>query len=494
MCQKSTLLSCFHQTCKSWPEQGIVVGGNHYSFRELDQQSERLASGLYHKGVRSGDVIAICVPNGIELVLLHLAVFKLGGIVLPLNPRYTPHELSFILNDASAVAFFFHDRPPSEIEPLKNMACTLRLCVDVSESNVFQRFFDASPDFPLSQHQENDIACICYTSGTTGTPKGACLSHRNICFDVRTLLNYWEVTHNDRFLLVLPMFHVHGLMLGLYGCFMFGHTTWILPSFAPEQVITSLLEFQATMFMGVPTIYQRMIQSPSVKRLRFSEMRLFTSGSAPLSEEIFNRFTELTGHTIVERYGLTETVINTSNPYNGEKIPGTVGVPLPGVDIKIVVSQGVQVEDDTIGEIYVKGPNVFQGYLNRPDATQASFKDGWFATGDLGKIRNDGYLQIVGRIKELIISGGYNVYPNEVEQVIQQFPGITEVAVIGVPDKDFGETVHAVVVLEKDAEWSEDQLKQESRKFLAFYKIPRSFRFVDKLPRNALGKIQKHLL
>ncbi len=492
-----TLPECFQHTVITTPaDHGLVVDRDHYSFHWLEERSAQIAQWLLIQGAHPGDVVAVYLPNGIELALIHLAVMRFGGIALPLNTKYTPRELEFILQDAQAAVFFGDGFSSEWCDALQAKVPQVRLWLDVTQRAMKHVLFEQTHplNLPPIPRDAEAIAIICYTSGTTGHPKGAQLSHRNIVFGVQTLLSQWRVTASDRFLLALPLFHVHGLMLGLFGSFLFGHQTWIRRYFQADEVLAQLISENLTLFMGVPTMYARFLKSSYLKRLRNTSMRLFTSGSAPLSRDVFQAFQEVTGHTIVERYGLTETLINSSNPYDAERRPGTVGFPLPGISLEIRNDVGQPVASEQVGGIYVKGPNVFRGYLNRPELDQEIFHEGWFATKDLGRFDQDGYLEIVGRLSELILVGGYNVYPKEVEQVIAELPHIREVAIVGKIDDDLGEHVHAVVVQESGGNWEAQTLIEACRDILAKYKLPQSVEFRDALPRNALGKVQKHLL
>jgi len=351
-----------------------------------------------------------------------------------------------------------------------------------------------------------DIAMIMYTSGTTGRPKGAQITHRNITANLRAILETWRITAADRFLLTLPLFHAHGLVMGLHATIFSGCTTFLRARYDADEVLRELAQRRCTLFMGVPTHYFRFLKSPELDRVDLSAMRLFTSGSAPLDATTFAEFERRTGHPILERYGLTETLFNTGNPYDralGPRLPGTVGLPFPGVQVSIHALQdgadggtaGAELKQGEEGEIWVCGPNVFKGYLNRPEATAEAMQDGWFRTGDLGRLRQEnGYLEILGRAKDLIITGGYNVYPAEVEAVLVALPGVDEAAVIGKPSPEYGETVHAVIAPKPGATLDPDALLAECGRHIAKYKVPRSVEIVPHLPRNAMGKVQKQVL
>jgi malonyl-CoA/methylmalonyl-CoA synthetase len=339
----------------------------------------------------------------------------------------------------------------------------------------------------------DDLAVIAYTSGTTGRSKGAMLLHRNLLANARAVCEAWHWTEIDTLLLALPLFHTHGLMVGAHGALLAGSSAELHAKFDATEVYDALLARRATMFFGVPTMYTRLLREAEAREDRPPPIRLYVSGSAPLSPQSFDDFERLFGERILERYGMTETIMNLTNPFEGERRPGTVGRPFPGQEARIVsVETRELLADGEIGEIEVRGPNVFPGYWENPDATGESFdEDGWFATGDLGSVGEDGYFTISGRSKELIISGGYNVYPREVEEAIEGCPGVSAVAVVGLPDAEFGERVVAAVVRE-DPALTAESVRDFCREDLAGYKKPREVVFVDELPRNALGKVLKH--
>jgi malonyl-CoA/methylmalonyl-CoA synthetase len=350
-----------------------------------------------------------------------------------------------------------------------------------------------SNSFETVEKEPDDLAAILYTSGTTGRSKGAMLSHRNLASNAETLHEFWHWQHGDVLLHALPLFHVHGLFVASHGALLNGSKMIFLPKFDAAEVMKHLP--RSTVFMGVPTYYVRLLAEPSFGREACEHIRLFVSGSAPLLIDTFNEFTRRTGHTILERYGMSETTMLVSNPYFGERIGGTVGVPLPGVSVRVVKGDGTPCNVDEIGDIQVKGPNVFSGYWRMPEKNAEEFTgDGYFKTGDVGKFDAKGYLTIVGRSKDLIISGGYNVYPKEIESFIDEMDGVVESAVIGVPHPDFGEAVTAVVVVKPDATLSESDIIQSLKSRIANFKVPKHIHFVSDLPRNTMGKVQKNVL
>jgi malonyl-CoA/methylmalonyl-CoA synthetase len=399
-------------------------------------------------------------------VVAHVAALRLGLVVVPVNGAYREREVAHIARDARPAAAIVDD--PARGEWIRH-ASSSRVHVTSPDVDL--------PDHPaptLDATTPDDPAMLCYTSGTTGSPKGALLTHGNVLSSPEALRIAWRWTPDDRLVLALPLFHMHGLGVGLHGTLLAGASAVLQPRFDPDRVLDAARAEHATLFFGVPTMYERLARSPRAPEL--AGLRLCVSGSAPLPAALHVALTTQAGVRVLERYGLTETVMNASNPYDGERRAGTVGFALPGVEIRLGDGD----------EILVRGPNVFSGYWQRADATRTAFVDGWFATGDVGAFDDDGYLRIVGRSKELIISGGFNVYPREVEDVLRGFPGVADVAVVGTPSDEWGELVTAVVVGDGvDA----DALLEYAAGELAPYKQPRAVRFVDELPRNALGKV-----
>ncbi|MHC3941212.1 Long-chain-fatty-acid--CoA ligase [Paenochrobactrum sp. BZR 201-1] len=365
---------------------------------------------------------------------------------------------------------------------------------DHGDGTLMEKAFKASAAFIDVVCNADDLAAILYTSGTTGRSKGAMLSHNNLLSNALTLRDYWQFTSADRLIHALPIFHTHGLFVATNCVLVSGASMFLLPKFDPDAIIVRLS--QATVLMGVPTFYVRLAQDERVNRPSTVSMRLFISGSAPLLAETHEKFREKTGHAILERYGMTETNMNTSNPYNGERIAGTVGFPLPDVEIRVMdMETGAPLPNGQTGMLEVRGPNVFKGYWNMPEKTKEELRDnGFFITGDLGLIDDKGYVHIVGRGKDLVISGGYNIYPKEVEGEIDLIDGVVESAVIGVPHQDFGEGVTAIVVPQKDAHLNEDDMIASLTEKLARYKLPKRIIFVEELPRNTMGKVQKNIL
>jgi malonyl-CoA/methylmalonyl-CoA synthetase len=430
--------------------------GAELTFGDLERRSNRVADALRGHGFEKGDRLCVQLANCIELIDLYLACVKLGVIFVPINVLYREREVAHIVNDAESRMVL--------------TAGNLSL-LDDGQS-------EARPD---AQLDGSTPAAIIYTSGTTGASKGAVLTHDNFAANALNLVSCWQITDRDRFFLALPLFHIHALGNGLHTWLLSGCRMRLVERFDHRSATEELLDFRPTLFFGVPTIYVRLLDTPpDDARTIGAAMRLFVSGSAPLPPHVLERFRELFGHTILERYGMTETFMNTSNPYVGERRAGTVGFPLPGVSIRV--------EE---GELFVRGPNLFAGYWRRPEATAAAFTpDGFFRTGDMASISEDGYITLIGRKSDLIISGGFNIYPREIEELLLEQQGVREAAVVGIADEVRGEVPVAYLV----GEFDEDALARVCRDQLASFKVPRRFVKVDSIPRTALGKVQKHLL
>jgi malonyl-CoA/methylmalonyl-CoA synthetase len=471
-------------------------GGRTYSYAEMEQASGRLARLLDGLGVKPGDRLAVQVEKSPEAVFLYLASLRLGAVYLPLNTAYRATEVEFFLTDAEPKVLIC--RPEDEAERgalarASDVAHVLTLDADGRGSLAREsRGLDA--DYPTNKTEADDIATLLYTSGTTGRPKGAMLSHGNLAANMLTLHRAWGWEPEDVMLHALPLFHTHGLFVAL-GCVLLNGTGMLfLPRFDADQAVRLLP--RASVFMGVPTHYVRLLAHPGLTRDACRAMRLFVSGSAPLLEETFHAFKDRTGHTILERCGMTETGMNMSNPLDGKRIAGTVGPPLPGIEVRVADARGHALPTGETGMLEVRGPNVFKGYWRRGEKTAADFRDdGYFITGDLARIDEGGYVSIVGRAKDMIISGGYNVYPKEVETVIDAVDGIAESAVVGLAHPEFGEAVVAVVRLhEERGTPSEGEIIAAVKKDLANYKVPKRVFFAGELPRNVMGKVQKNVL
>jgi len=443
--------------------------GSTYTFGELDARSNRMAQLLSRRGLRTGDRLAVYLANCVEWIDLYLACVKLGVIVVPVNILYRGREMAHILGDAD----------PAALVAAGTVECSLPVW-DLAQLSV--EAAEMPDERPAALLDGSTPAALVYTSGTTGASKGAILTHDNFAFNAAALVTIWQITTADRFLLALPLFHVHGLGNGLHCWLASGCRMRLLERFEHQTAAATLLDFRPTLFFGVPTIYVRLLDTPlETAREIGSFMRLFVSGSAALPAQVLAEFRALFGHTILERYGMSETLMIASNPYSGERRAGTVGLPLPGVSMRLLD-----------GEIHVKGPNLCSGYWRREEATRAAFCDGWFRTGDLADCSADGYYTLCGRKSDLIISGGFNIYPREIEEFLEEQPEVAEAAVVGRPDAIRGEAPIACVVLKTAVDG--DELARRCREKLASFKTPREFRVVERLPRNAMGKVQKHLL
>ncbi|MDI6025193.1 malonyl-CoA synthase [Corticibacterium sp. UT-5YL-CI-8] len=472
-----------------------VNGSRTWTYDDALALSGRMANALETLGVRPGDRVAVQVEKCAEALILYLACVRSGAIYLPLNIAYTLTELDYFIGDAEPKLVVVSSSARDGIELVaKPHGAMVETLDDDGTGSLLDLAREEPADFSNAQRSEDDLAAILYTSGTTGRSKGAMLSHGNLLSNALALKDYWRVTSDDRLIHALPIFHTHGLFVSTNVSLLAGASMFLLSKFDPE-VVLSLMP-KATMLMGVPTFYVRLLQSPRLDRQATANIRLFISGSAPLLAETHTEFQARTGHAILERYGMTETNMNTSNPYEGKRIAGTVGFPLPGVAVRVTdPASGAVLPQDETGMIEIKGPNVFKGYWRMPEKTAAEFTaDGFFISGDLGKIDGEGYVHIVGRSKDLVISGGYNIYPKEVETEIDQIEGVVESAVIGVPHPDFGEGVTAVVVCKPNAAVDEKTIAAALQDRLARYKQPKRIIFADDLPRNTMGKVQKNIL
>ncbi|MFV2052147.1 malonate--CoA ligase [Aliiroseovarius sp. YM-037] len=466
--------------------------GKTTSYGAFFGNAERMAAALSRAGVQPGDRVAVQAPKTVEMLELYVGCVLSGAVFLPLNPAYTPAEISYFLGNASPTLFVCDPANFDALTPIANdcaVAHIWTLGPDGTGSLADARDAEA-PGFQAVARAEDDLAAILYTSGTTGRSKGAMLTHRALASNSETLRDVWRFTADDTLIHALPIFHTHGLFVATNITLMAGAAMIFMPQFDADQVRDAMPS--ATALMGVPTFYTRLLQTDGLAEAA-RNMRLFVSGSAPLLAETHDQWRAVTGHAILERYGMTETNMNTSNPYDGDRRAGTVGFPLPGVELKICdPDTGADLPRGDIGVLEVRGPNVFAGYWQMPEKTAEELReDGFFITGDLGRIDADGYVHIVGRAKDLIISGGLNVYPKEVEALIDQVPGVVETAVIGVPHPDFGEAVVAVVVPDGAAPVDEGAINAACERDLANFKRPKAVQLVDTLPRNTMGKVQK---
>ena len=471
----------------------IEPGGAHYTYGDAFAWAGRYANVLRASGVKPGDRVAVQVEKSPAMLFVYLACVRAGAIFLPLNTAYTLAELDYFIGDAEPSLIVCD---PSKLDGVRGIArkAAIETLDKAGKGSFFEKAQAALRDFENVECGPEDLAAILYTSGTTGRSKGAMLSHDNLASNSLMLVEYWRWTARDVLLHALPIYHTHGLFVATNVTMFSGASMIFMAKFDPDQIFAQIPN--ATAMMGVPTFYVRLVDDARLMREATKNMRVFISGSAPLLADTHDAFREKTGHAILERYGMTETNMNTSNPYDGDRVAGTVGFALPGVSLRVVDPEtGKTLAADEIGMIEVKGENVFKGYWRMPEKTAAEFKaDGFFVTGDLGKVDARGYVQIVGRGKDLVISGGFNVYPKEVETEIDALPGVIESAVIGVPHKQFGEGVTAIVVARPDGGVTEESVLAALNDRLAKFKQPKRVIVVADLPRNAMGKVQKNIL
>ena len=475
-----------------------TVEGHGYTFAEARSAAGQMATALRELGVTPGDRVAVQIDKSCETVILYLACLQVGAVYLPLNTAYTGEEIRYFLGDAGPHLYVCQ---PKVLETARALGkeCDVPRVESLGteqDGTLMEQARQCSASSEIVPRAADDLAAILYTSGTTGRSKGAMLTHANLASNCQALAETWRFTRDDHLIHALPIFHTHGLFVACNIVLTVGASMTFLPKFDAEQILD--LMARSSVLMGVPTFYTRLLESERLNRETTAGMRLFVSGSAPLLSETHSEFSARTGHAILERYGMTETNMNTSNPYDGERRPGTVGMALPGSEVRITDREtGATLPRGETGLIEVRGANVFKGYWKMPEKTASEFReDGFFITGDLGHIDADGYLCISGRDKDLIISGGYNIYPKEVELLIDDMPGVNESAVFGVPHPDFGEGVCAVVVMQAGHQGSLDEaavLAALSDK-LARYKQPKRVFFIESLPRNVMGKVQKKQL
>jgi malonyl-CoA/methylmalonyl-CoA synthetase len=481
-------------------EPGAVLAelpdGSSTTYGEAFALAARFANALEASGIEPGDRVAVQVEKSWPAVVLYLGCLRAGAVYLPLNPAYTTAEVEHFLRDAEPRVLVC---APERLGPLSELAGATGVAhVETMGADGAGSLLDRALAQPVERtdaaRSGSDLAAILYTSGTTGRSKGAMLTHDNLRSNAQALVECWRFTPDDVLVHALPIFHTHGLFVATNVVLLSGGSMIFQPAFDATAVLGAL--GRATALMGVPTFYTRLLQLPGLTREAVGGVRLFVSGSAPLLAETHAAWSERTGHAILERYGMTETNMNTSNPYDGERRPGTVGFPLPGVEIRVVDPEsGRAVPTDEVGVLEVKGPNVFSGYWRQPDRTAEEFRpDGFFITGDLAAVDGDGYVRIVGRAKDLVISGGLNVYPKEVEEAIDDLPGVAESAVFGVPHPDFGEAVVAAVVPAPGAVVEEDAVLGALGDRLARFKQPKRVFVLDELPRNTMAKVQKNVL
>ena len=469
--------------------------GGRITYGDLIARTGQVANVLVARGVKPGDRVAAQTEKSVAGLVLYLATVRAGAVYLPLNTAYTLNELDYFITDAEPSVVVCD---PSKAKGIGAIAAKVGAKVEGlgadGKGSLTEAADKAASEFATLVRNNDDLAAILYTSGTTGRSKGAMLTHDNLASNSLTLVDYWRFTDKDVLIHALPIYHTHGLFVASNVALFARASMIFLPRFDPEAIIK--LMARATVLMGVPTFYTRLLQNPALNKDTTSHMRLFISGSAPLLAETHREWEARTGHAVLERYGMTETNMNTSNPYDGERVAGAVGHPLPGVSVRVTEPEtGKVLSPEEIGMIEVRGPNVFKGYWRMPEKTRSEFRDdGFFITGDLGKIDTKGYVHILGRGKDLVISGGFNVYPKEIESEIDAMPGVIESAVIGVPHADFGEGVTAVVVCSKGADITEAAVLKALDGRLAKFKMPKRVFVVDELPRNTMGKVQKNVL
>jgi malonyl-CoA/methylmalonyl-CoA synthetase len=469
------------------PDKTVVTYG------EIERETARLGSLLQSEGVTPGDRVAVQVDKSAQNVFLYLACLRIGAVYLPLNTAYTDSELDYFFGDAEPKLIV---SKPDRLDGIKSLGSTKSTKLHTLDSEARGSLLKAAAVLEAKadvvERHADDLAAILYTSGTTGRSKGAMITHGNLRANAETLIEAWDIKKSDILLHALPIYHVHGLFVALNTCLMAGAEILFHQRFETEAVLDDLPN--STLMMGVPTFYTRLLASDGLTPEVCRNIRLFISGSAPLLDETFRSFEHRTGHSILERYGMTETGMLCSNPLNGERRPGTVGPPLADVDVRVADEQGVILKSGEVGILEVRGPNVFKGYWQMPDKTKEEFRDdGFFITGDISRIDQDGYVHIVGRAKDMIISGGFNVYPKEIESVIDSVEGVGESAVIGLQHPDFGEGV-AAVVTSKVGELNKEAILSACRAELASYKVPKVIFAIDALPRNTMGKVQKNQL
>jgi len=472
-----------------------TADGKRISYGELVSRAGQVANVLVERGVKPGDRVAAQTEKSVTGLVLYLAAVRAAAVYLPLNTAYTINELDYFITDAEPSVVVCD---PSKAQGIAEIAAKVGARVETlgpdGKGSLSDAADNAATQFATVPRADDDLAAILYTSGTTGRSKGAMLTHDNLASNSLTLVDYWRFTDSDVLIHALPIYHTHGLFVAS-NVTLFARASMIFLTKFDSEAIIKLMS-RATVLMGVPTFYTRLLQNPALNKQTTRHMRLFVSGSAPLLAETHREWFARTGHAVLERYGMTETNMNTSNPYDGERVPGAVGYPLPGVSVRVTDPEtGKELARDEVGMIEVKGPNVFKGYWRMPEKTKAEFRDdGFFITGDLGKIDGKSYVHILGRGKDLVISGGFNVYPKEIETEIDAMPGVIESAVIGVPHADFGEGVTAVVVCTKGAKVDEGAVLKALEERLAKFKMPKRVIVVDELPRNTMGKVQKNIL
>ncbi|MDA8746761.1 malonyl-CoA synthase [Litoreibacter sp.] len=465
------------------------------SFAQFTQATAQIAHTLVERGVAPGDRVVVQAAKSPLMVMLYAATIQAGAVFLPLNTGYTHDELSYFITDATPKLIICDESSAGPMQTLADQTNAQVLTLNADGSGSLTQASTAHPtQFPTVPRDPDDLAALLYTSGTTGRSKGAMLTHENLASNARVLTEAWQITNADTLIHALPIFHTHGLFVAMNTALLAGAKVNFMATFDLDAIIAALPK--STLMMGVPTFYTRLLSDARLDQTSTKNMRLFISGSAPLLAETHDAFAARTGHKILERYGMTETNMNTSNPYDGDRVAGTIGMALQGTELRLTdPATGAPIPEGEIGMIEVRGPNVFKGYWNMPEKTAEELREnGFFITGDLGQCNAQGYLSIVGRQKDLIITGGYNVYPKEIEDVLNDIEGVTESAVFGVPHPDFGEAIIAAIVADKDANIDTETLKTTVTEKLARFKHPRSYQILPELPRNTMGKVQKNIL
>ena len=488
----ASILHLFVASVERTPDAPCLIWqGQPIRYEMVYSAALRVAAWLREQGLADGERVALALDSSPTFVYAYLGVGLAGGVVVLVNAQYRTAELTHLLSDSATTFVLGHGTILDDIRALQPSLPVLRQVCDCAPG-LGPLAPISLPAGNLTLPKPDSLALLAYTSGTTGRSKGAMLSHSNLAANITAVCQAWRWTDADRLLLTLPLFHIHGLGVGLHGTLATGASVDLRPRFDPAEVLAALNRGDISLFFGVPTMYARLLAAARSRPARTEGVRLFVSGSAPLSPDVFDEFQRVFGQTLLERYGMTETGMLTTNPLDGPRRPGTVGCPFPGQEI-LVGEPSAPLPPYQVGAVWTRGPNVFQGYWQQPEASAEAFRDGWFNTGDLGFLDEMGVLTLVGRGKELIITGGFNVYPREVEEMLQTHPGVAEAAVVGLPDADLGERVVAVIVPHSPAP-SAEELMEYCRARLAPYKKPREVRFAAALPRNAMGKIQKTVL
>jgi malonyl-CoA/methylmalonyl-CoA synthetase len=496
-----TLSRCFEESCLKFQGKTALTFYRNLtveteiSYKTLDRDANRMANTFQSMGVQKGDRVILFFPKSVLFVVAHLGLQKIGAISVPLNTGFKKSEMEYFVQDATPKLILAGTQQEALIRETASGVPSVLIDTDKPyEKNDF--FRKASDREPVAQIHADDPAVIIYTSGTTGKPKGAVLTHGNLVHDAKNIMTIWELTESDVLCHALPMFHVHGLCFALHSCLLAGAHVLLLDAFTPETVVTLLAGREGhpicSVFMAVPSMYARMMDFAGGKALSFDKVRLWTSGSAPLLPKDFERIKRIFGKEPVEREGMSETGMNFSNPLRGARKPGSIGLPLPGLEVRIVNPETLQdVAQGETGEIWLKGPAVTPGYWKKPEETAKTFVDGWFRSGDLGKMDEEGYYYLTDRLKHIIISGGENISPKEVEAVINRVDGVSESCVVGIPDEKWGEKVVAAVVPKQGAAPSSQAILSFCKEKLHSWKCPKEIRFMEAVPRNTMGKVLK---